>query len=607
MHLLLAATALTVAVSSLAPAPAGARARKGLVSAALGGGAANGPSPAASVNDTTSPQIALDGASVAFSSDASNLVRDDSNGVADVFVRHLARHRTIRVSISSSGAQANGPSHSPAISVDGTVVAFVSEATNLVPGDTNGTADIFVRNLTRRTTRRVSVGSSRQQADGPSTTPALSLFGRWVTFDSAASNLATKDDNGHADAFYHDRKTGRTRRIAPPGSFDPSAEVAWTSRASISYDGKTLSFLRSVAKVMAGGTGVSLQPHRSDVYVHRRGKRSFTRRASLGLRENQFRYLAEDPVISADGRRVVFTASSVVDPDAVGRTVDRIFDGIGDAPALDDPFDQQGIYVYDAVGSFPPFGVSRNFYGNPPLDGPSVTPVISSQAHAVAFASSATNVVSGDTNGATDIFVWDSHERATSRVSMGPRGVQANGPSTRPSMSYEARNVVFASTASNLVPDDTNGVSDIFWHDRRTHLPNEAPRFGPRRLVTDVLDRDDRVIPNIRRLRDVLTINPAEQTRLELRAHDPDRDRLRFGILQIMPPHLAASAHAAVSGMTIDAERGVFTWTPGPHQTGPWHVIFWVMDPRGKADALWVEFAVRNARQLAECRADDTC
>jgi Tol biopolymer transport system component len=607
-NLLLAATVFAVAVSPLAPAPAGARARKGLVSVARDGGAANGPSPALSVSDTTSPQMALDGASVAFSSDASNLVPDDRNGVADVFVRDLGKRRTVRVSVSSSGAQGNGPSHSPAISVDGTIVAFVSEATNLVPGDTNGTADIFVRDLSRAKTKRVSIGPSGRQANGPSSMPALSLFGRWVTFDSAATNLAKNDENNHTDAFYHDRGTGRTRRLAPPGSIDPGTDVAWTTRASISYDGKVLTFLRQVARASeVGATSATDEPYRGDVFVQHRGKGSFTRRVKLTPRDNRYRYVSDAPLVAADGRWVTFTAQSVLDPDSIGRTVDRIFGGLGKSPTVDNPLDQQGVFLYDTSGKYAPLGIARNFYGNPPLDGPSTWPSIASQGHAVAFSSDATNVVAGDTNAASDIFVWDSHERSTSRASMGPRGVEPNGASSRPTMSYEARYIAFASTASNLVPDDTNAVSDIFWHDRLTHLPNGSPRFGPRRDVKDALDAQGRPMPNIRRLREVLSINPAESTRLSLRARDPDRDRLRFGILQIVPPNLPAGPHPSLTGMAIDPRSGVFTWTPAPHQTGPWHVIFWVMDARGRADALWVEFAVRNARQVAECRLDNTC
>lgn len=128
--------------------------------------------------ESGSPSVSADGAKVAFQSAAANLVTGDTNGAVDIFVRADADPSTIRVSVGTGGAQADGPSSRPAISADGRFVAFVSEATNLVSGDTNGKADVFVRDTQAGTTTRVSVGTGGAQADGPSSRPAISSDGR---------------------------------------------------------------------------------------------------------------------------------------------------------------------------------------------------------------------------------------------------------------------------------------------------------------------------------------------------------------------------------------------------------------------------------------------
>jgi hypothetical protein len=150
--------------------------------------------------------ISSDGRFVAFESDASSLVPGDSNGEQDVFVHDRQTGATERVSVKSSGGQANGPSHNnpPAISADGRFVAFASFASNLVAGDSNGLLDVFVHDRQTGATERVSVDSSGGQAGGGSSGgPEISADGRFVIFGSDASNLVPGDSNGSADVFVH--------------------------------------------------------------------------------------------------------------------------------------------------------------------------------------------------------------------------------------------------------------------------------------------------------------------------------------------------------------------------------------------------------------------
>ncbi len=150
------------------------------------------------------PSISADGRFVTFSSKASNLVPGDTNFSQDIFVRDLSTNTTARVSVSGAGNQGNSNSRSPSISGNGRFVAFASDASNLVPGDTNGAQDIFVRDLSTNTNTRVSVSSTGNQANQDCFTPSISADGRFVAFNSSASNLVPGDTNNENDIFVRD-------------------------------------------------------------------------------------------------------------------------------------------------------------------------------------------------------------------------------------------------------------------------------------------------------------------------------------------------------------------------------------------------------------------
>ena len=153
-------------------------------------------------NDASdSPSISADGRYVAFHSDATNLVAGDTNGASDIFVRDRQAGTTTRVSVSSAESQGNDDSYNPSISADGRSVAFQSDASNLVANDTNGTSDIFVRDRQAGTTRRVSISSTGTQGNNNSDAPSISADGRYVAFPSDATNLVANDTNGTSDVF----------------------------------------------------------------------------------------------------------------------------------------------------------------------------------------------------------------------------------------------------------------------------------------------------------------------------------------------------------------------------------------------------------------------
>jgi Tol biopolymer transport system component len=157
---------------------------------------------------------------VVFASCAPNLVPHDTNRDFDVFVRDRVTGTTRRISVSSNEGQANDFSgETAAISSNGRYVVFDSWATNLVPGDTNRDSDVFLRDLAKGITERVSVADGGVQATGGSTEPAVSSDGRFVAFSSAAPNLAPGNKQVF-DVYVRDRVNDTTRPVATSANGD---------------------------------------------------------------------------------------------------------------------------------------------------------------------------------------------------------------------------------------------------------------------------------------------------------------------------------------------------------------------------------------------------
>lgn len=199
------------------------------------------------------PSITPDGRYVAFASYASNIITNDSNQRGDIFVYDRITDTTERVSVASNGAEGDAHSTYPAISADGRYVAFRSDATNLVPSDTNGVEDIFVYDRTERTIERASLSSSGEQQDKPNwynpqsriniiAAPAISGDGRYVIFASSATNLVEGDTNGFRDVFLYDRTNGITRRVSVSWNGEQANEECYYGLVSISADGTRLAF-----------------------------------------------------------------------------------------------------------------------------------------------------------------------------------------------------------------------------------------------------------------------------------------------------------------------------------------------------------------------------
>jgi Tol biopolymer transport system component len=347
---------------------------------------------------------------------------------------------TERMSVDSSGAQGNGSSFDVSISADGRHVAFASASSNLVSGDTNGVQDVFVRDRQGGTTQRVSVDSSGAQGNGNSSDTSISADGRYVAFRSAASNLVSGDTNEDLDVFVHDRQNGTTERVSiRPGGAQGNGHSYYPS---ISTDGRYVAFW-SYASLVAGDTNGTW-----DIFVRDR-QDGTTERVSVDSFGTEGDGTSLLPSISGDGRHVAFesVATNLVS---------------GDSNQSED------VFVRDRQGGT----TERVSLGSSGEEGDdnSGSPSITADGRYVAFESLAMNLVSGDTNGAQDIFVRDRQGGTTERVSVDSSGAQGNSSSYSPAISADGRYVAFYSLADNLVDGDTNVQWDVFVHDRQSGM-----------------------------------------------------------------------------------------------------------------------------------------
>ncbi len=352
-----------------------------------------------------------------------------------------------RVSISSDGTEANGYSDSPVISADGRYVVFQSDATNLVSDDTNGVRDIFVHDTETKTTVRVSVDSSGAEGNGNSSSPSISANGRYIVFNSVANNLVQGDSNGYiyggSDVFLHDMQTSETKLVSVNSDGIQADDISG-GFLSISADGRYVTFLSYATNLVSiGGRHTIPQVYRHDMLTG----------SNVPISIDTNGYWSNDSssprAISADGRYVLFSSySNNLDPDYPTNSGLEAF--VRDV--------QAGVTTLVAVSSE---GIQENHSSGLPAQ-------ISADGRYVAFSSDSTNLVPGDTNGTFDAFVHDMQTGATTRVSVNSMGEQGYGHSASLFISADDRYVAFASDASNIVPGDTNGQSDLFVHDMQT-------------------------------------------------------------------------------------------------------------------------------------------
>ena len=413
------------------------------------------------------PRVSADGRYVVFNSNASNLVPNDTNGVEDVFVRDRQAGTTEIISVSATGAVGNGPSQYCDISADGRFVVFWSNASNF-PGDTDTYYDVFLRDRQTKTTVRITQQSDTIRRIYDVDRPSLSADGRYVVFSSYAANLVAGDTNTSSDIFVYDRASMTTERVSVASN--GTQANSGSNQPLISADGSFVVFRSAATNLVTGDTN-----NCADIFVRDRqtGATERVNVSTAGAQASTYS-LNGEVSMSADGRYVAFWS---------------------DATNLMPKYNNNywNVYVRDRQARITEIisVATDGTYGNKVSN----YPTLSSDGRYCVFYSEATNLAPGDTNGVADIYLRDRVNHTTERISVAKGGQEPNDDCFYPCVSADGNIAAFESYASNLVPNDTNNKYDIFIS--RRILPDPSIPVVENFSVTDA-DTGDNIITDAR-------------------------------------------------------------------------------------------------------------
>ena len=369
------------------------------------------------------PSLSADGRYTTYASDATTLGTGDTNSVRDIFLYDNLTAGVRRLSLSQQGAQSNGASNNPVLSSNGTYVAFSSDATNLALDDTNGFSDIYVVNVLTGVITRISLSTAGAAANGSNFKPAISATGRYIAWESNATNLLAAGTTVGVTHIYL-----RDRDVSASGTFDTAGNVSTV-------------LVSQATGAATPGDGNSIQAS-----------------------------------ISADGQYVAFASDATNLGGTVGGGFRNIY--LRDVTNSTTTLASIGVAAAASNGSSRAPSLNRN---------PGVSAGLSADGRYIAFGSEASNLIAADTNAVSDIFVFDRVLSTITRVSVSSAGAEATDPSPaapdqrlgsiNPTISSTGRYVAFASLANNLTPgdaigrrltpdEDANSAMDVFVMDR---------------------------------------------------------------------------------------------------------------------------------------------
>ena len=360
---------------------------------------------------------------------------------------------TIRLSLAPGGVEANGPSYFPSISADGTHVAFLSDASNLVIGDSNGMRDVFVHEIATGLTERASISTAGIQGDDECFDLAIAGDGRTIAFSSASSNMVTVEVSNAGDIYVRDMQTGTTRVVSqsPTGTKNNGRSY----QARISHDGNRIAFTSRGSLLVPNDTnGVP------DVFVHNISTGVTTRLSvDSSVAAVQGDGLSDCPAISGDGRWMAYRSEAtnldLAVPDLNGRA---------------------DVFLHE-IATGTTTRISLNLAGGD-ANGDSFLPAISQGGSVVCFESLASDLALGDTNTTLDLFRYDRLSGATDRISLDSSGAQTGGSSSQPSLTSDGGSVVFtaSSPAFSAPGQDWNGANDIYLKNLTTGVVTRVSR-----------------------------------------------------------------------------------------------------------------------------------
>ena len=378
------------------------------------------------------------------------MVSGDTNGSTDVFVRDITSGTTKLVSAAADGTIGNGGSCGFAMTPDARYVAFSTQATNLVPGgDTNGDSDVLRKDLVTGSITRVSVATDGTQGNGGSGAYGISADGRYVVFESSSTNFPPGSTYHNAQVYVRDLQAGTTTEVSVTPQGAPGNQLGAGS-AAISSDGRYIAFGSESTDLVAGDTnGVQ------DVFV-RDMTTGTTTRASVDSNGNQLADGGDLESISPDGRYVLFVTLPR-HPLATQIVIERT-------------------WLHDMqTGATTQIGVSSSgAIANSDTTGARM----SSDDRYVTFSSFASNLVACDTNRNWDGFIRDLQTGTTTRVTLTATGGQMNAGGGVDARTPDGRFLLLDSWSSNMVPSDTNNVGDLFRRDTTPGTTPAAPLMG---------------------------------------------------------------------------------------------------------------------------------
>ncbi len=386
--------------------------------------------------DSLQSSVSGDGRWVAFNSNATNLSPDDPDATQDVYAKDFETGTVLLVSRATGAAGAKGNASSagtPRISADGRYVAFATQS-QLDPGDADGLADVYVRDLVASTTTLVSVSTGGTKGDAASNAPSISADGRYVAFHTASNNLDPGDSDGTNDVYVRDLVGGATTLVSQLAGVPGDGN---DQKASISGDGLVVAWESGSTNLVPDDTDLG-----QDVYVATLpGGAIVMASRAAGAAGAPANSPSTDPSLSADGRHVAFHTFA-----------DNLV--AGDTNLWFDVFIRN--LADDTVEL-----VSRNSAGVQSRSG-GFAVALSGDGRAIAFASEGSDLVDDDRNGVTDIFYRDVAAGTTVRVSTRTYGAEANLFSQGAAISADGRFVTFHTGADNLVESDLNARIDVF-------------------------------------------------------------------------------------------------------------------------------------------------
>ena len=402
--------------------------------------------------DSVAPWISDDGRYVVFSSLANDLVPGgNSQLVLNVYLHDRSLNTTVLVS-ANAGGNGGGNGHSTAgqASTNGRYVVFQSDASDLVPGDTNGVSDIFLRDTFTGTTRLISVAKNGGFANGASTDPVMTPDGTCVVFISAATNLMAGDANGIPDVFVRDLITQTNWLVSTRAAGKGSPPVASMGTPVITPDGRYVAFFSDATGMVASVPGTTT----GEVYVRDRlGSTNFCTWASTNAAMIVSNMLhlslmpSVHPALSDDGRYVAFktgwTNGIVTPPAGSPAVIFFLYDSLNKTTTI------------VSTNGYPPWPNCDDVYG----------PEMTSDGRFVAFVQ---REPAGSTNGSS-VRLWDRQAGTNVLVSAGPDGLwPTNSTSHTPAVSQDGRYVTFLSDATNLVSNTVSNGLHIYRRDLQT-------------------------------------------------------------------------------------------------------------------------------------------